>query len=99
MSANFLPTESQLEIRTAKIFASFSATKNTPCLLCNTVQSRSSIVYLVNTNLMLFVALNWHAYILRCNSPAIACTPLCTVHYVSVFLCLIFRAFAFMFLS
>ena len=63
----FIPIESQLEIRTAKFLQAFSATKNTinnrihyVCCL-NSVQPRSSVVYLVNMNLMSFVALvNWH---------------------------------------
>jgi len=55
------------------------------------MQSRSLMVYLANTNQPSFVVpVNWHAHY------AVNIELICsTLHHVSMFLCLIFRAFVF----
>jgi len=86
---NFLPIESHLEIRTSKFCKLYLRQTNS-------VQSRSLMVYLANTNQTSFVVLvNWHAYYVV--NKELICSTLCTLCTMFLCFCLWFfvRFFAF----
>ena len=91
---NFLHTESQLEIRTAKFLQAFSATKNTLCLLFKqrAVTQLDGIFGKYKPNVIRSAIVSWHAHYVVNNELIIS--TLCT--FCTMFLCfclIFFRAF------
>ena len=85
---DFLPIESQLEIRTAKFLQAFSATKNTLCLLFKQrAVTQLDGIFLANTNQTSFVVLvSWHVhYVVNIEQICSNCILFAPCSYVFVF--------------
>ena len=84
---NFLPIESQLEIRTAKFLQVFSATKNTLCLFFKqrAVTQLDGIFGKYKPNVIRSATVIWHAhYVVNIE---LICSTLCTLCTMFLYFC------------